>query len=82
MFEYLKFSLTVRCCSNTIQNNLEIRSHLVLVWCFFPCPAPKKKVVPSSVLRHGHECVLVYYVSGCICVCTLGKKRHRDVVDL
>lgn len=32
MFEYLKFSLTVRCYSNSMQNSLEIVwDHLVLV---------------------------------------------------
>ena len=56
MFEYLKFSLTVRCCSNSIQNSLEIPGSSCSCLVLLPLALPRKqKVVPSSVLRHGHE---------------------------
>lgn len=67
MFEYLKFSLTVRCYSNSMQNSLEVQRSSWSCLVLLPLSHSHQKIIPSSVLRHGPlACAsLVYSVSGC-----------------
>lgn len=83
MSGYLKFNLIVRCCSNSIQNNLEIRGSSCSCGASSPVLPSKQKVVPGAVLRHGCDCVLHWFILCLdVSVYALGKNRHRDVVDL
>lgn len=80
MFEYLKFSLTVRWYSNSLQNSLEIQGSSCSCLELLPLSHSPQKIIPSSVLRHGHKRVLHLFIPLLgVSVCV--QVRHMDVVD-
>lgn len=80
MFEYLKFSLTVRCYSNSMQNSLEIQRSSCSCLVLLALSHSNQKIIPSSVLKDGHEHVLHFFIL-CLGVSVCVQVRHMDAVD-
>lgn len=84
MFEYLKCSLTVRCCTNSIQNNLEIQELSCSCLVLLPLPQSQNRKwslaqLQGMAMSMGFACLVCVWV--CLSMYMLGIKRRMDVVD-
>lgn len=80
MFEYLKFSLTVRCYSKSMQNSLEIQGSSCSCLVLLPLFHSHQKILHNSVVRHVHGHVLHLFIP-CLGVSVCVQVRHMDVVN-